>query len=190
MTKYSINKVLFKEKGLSTLKPRKIWFDDTVSRINVENRGDLLGEFKPDDDLLIVSSSGILKILPPDLSMHFPDDMIILEKANRSRPISVVYFNSKKNIYFIKRFVLGLLKGEQKYVDVSKNIQVELVSTDWKPVIELVIKNGKVLNRDQINVFDFINIKGIKAIGNQLSKKQLKEINLLDPIPYLSLIHI
>ena len=76
------------------------------------------------------------------------------------------------------------LKGEQKYVDVSKNIQVELVSTDWKPVIELVIKNGKVLNRDQINVSDFISIKGIKAIGNQLSKKQLKEINLLDPIPY------
>ena len=184
VTKYSINKVLFKEKGLSTLKPRKIWFDETVSRINVENRGDLLGEFKPDDDLLIVRSSGILKILPPDLSMHFPDDMIILEKADRSRPVSVVYFNTKKNMYFIKRFVLGVLKGEQKYIDVSRNIQVELVSTDWKPVIELVVKNGKELTRDQINVFDFISVKGIKAIGNQLSKKQLKEINLLDPIPY------
>jgi len=184
VTKYSINKVLFKEKGLSTLKPRKIWFDETVSRINVENRGDLLGEFKPDDDLLIVRSSGILKILPPDLSMHFPDDMIILEKADRSRPVSVVYFNTKKNMYFIKRFVLGVLKGEQKYIDVSRNIQVELVSTDWKPVIELVVKNGKELTRDQINIFDFISVKGIKAIGNQLSKKQLKEINLLDPIPY------
>ena len=184
VTKHSVNKVLFKEKGLSTLKPRKIWFDETVSRINVENRGDLLGEFKPDDDLLIVSSSGILKILPPDLSMHFPDDMIILEKADRSRPISVVYFNTKKNIYYIKRFVLGVLKGEQKYVDISRNIQVELVSTDWKPVIELVVKNGKELTRDKVNVFDFISVKGIKAIGNQLSKKQLKEINLLDPIPY------
>ena len=184
VAKHSVNKVLFKEKGLSTLKPRKIWFDETVSRINVENRGDLLGEFKPDDDLLIVSSSGILKILPPDLSMHFPDDMIILEKADRSRPISVVYFNTKKNIYFIKRFVLGVLKGEQKYVDISRNIQVELVSTDWKPVIELVVKNGKELTRDKVNVFDFISVKGIKAIGNQLSKKQLKEINLLDPIPY------
>ena len=184
VTKHSVNKVMFKEKGLSTLKPRKIWFDETVSRINVENRGDLLGEFKPDDDLLIVSSSGILKILPPDLSMHFPDDMIILEKADRSRPISVVYFNTKKNIYFIKRFVLGVLKGEQKYVDISRNIQVELVSTDWKPVIELVVKNGKELTRDKVNVFDFISVKGIKAIGNQLSKKQLKEINLLDPIPY------
>ena len=110
--------------------------------------------------------------------------MIILEKADRSRPVSVVYFNTKKNMYFIKRFVLGVLKGEQKYIDISRNIQVELVSTDWKPVIELVVKNGKELNRDQINVFDFISVKGIKAIGNQLSKKQLKEINLLDPIPY------
>ena len=184
VTKHSLNKVIFKEKGLSTLKPRKIWFDETVSRINVDNRGDLLGEFKPDDDLLIVSNSGILKILPPDLSMHFPDDMIVLEKADRSRPISVVYFNTKKNIYFIKRFVLGVLKGEQKYVDVSRNIQVELVSTDWKPVIELVVKNGKELTKEKVNIFDFISVKGIKAIGNQLSKKQLKEINLLDPIPY------
>ena len=184
VTKHSLNKVVFKEKGLSTLKPRKIWFDETVSRINVDNRGDLLGEFKPDDDLLIVSNSGILKILPPDLSMHFPDDMIVLEKADRSKPISVVYFNTKKNIYFIKRFVLGVLKGEQKYVDVSRNIQVELVSTDWKPVIELVVKNGKELTKEKVNIFDFISVKGIKAIGNQLSKKQLKEINLLDPIPY------
>jgi topoisomerase-4 subunit A len=72
VTKYPINKVIFKEKGLSTLKPRKIWFDDTVQRLNVDNRGDLLGEFKPDDDLLVVQQSGQLKILPPDINMHFP----------------------------------------------------------------------------------------------------------------------
>ena len=80
VTKYPVNKILFKEKGLSTLKPRKIWFDDTVSRLNVDGRGDLLGEFKPDDELLVVSRSGSLKISNPDLNMHFPDDMIILEK--------------------------------------------------------------------------------------------------------------
>ena len=93
VSKYSVNKVIFKEKGLSTLKPRKIWFDDTVQRLNVDDRGDLLGEFKPDDDLLIVQHSGKLKIVPPDLNMHFPEDMIILEKADRSKPISVVYLS-------------------------------------------------------------------------------------------------
>ena len=117
VTKHAVNKVVFKEKGLSTLKPRKIWFDDTVQRLNVDDRGDLLGEFKPDDDLLIVQQSGNLKIVPPDLNMHFPEDMIILEKADRAKPISIAYFNKKKKKYFVKRFVLGLLKGNQSFIN-------------------------------------------------------------------------
>ena len=80
VTKYSVNKVEFKEKGLSTLKPRKIWFDETVQRLNTDERGELLGEFKSDDTLLIIKQNGTLKIIKPDLNMHFPEDMIILEK--------------------------------------------------------------------------------------------------------------
>ena len=184
VTKYPINKVIFKEKGLSTLKPRKIWFDDTVQRLNVDNRGDLLGEFKPDDDLLVVQQSGQLKILPPDINMHFPEDLIILEKAERSKPISVVYFNKMRKKYFVKRFSLGLLKGTQTYTEGSKSDTVEIVSTDWKPVVEVVVKNKNNIEKNIINLFEFISVKGIKAIGNQLSKKEIKEVNLLDPIPY------
>ena len=184
VSKYSVNKVIFKEKGLSTLKPRKIWFDDTVQRINVDDRGDLLGEFKPDDDLLIVQHSGKLKIVPPDLNMHFPEDMIILEKADRSKPISVVYFNKKKKKYYVKRFLLGVLKGTQNFIDDSKNSTVEIVSYDWKPVIEVITKSKKEIEKNNINLFEFISVKGIKALGNQLISKEVKEINLLDPIPY------
>ena len=184
VSKYSVNKVIFKEKGLSTLKPRKIWFDDTVQRLNVDDRGDLLGEFKPDDDLLIVQHSGKLKIVPPDLNMHFPEDMIILEKADRSKPISVVYFNKKKKKYYVKRFLLGVLKGTQNFIDDSKNSTVEIVSYDWKPVIEVITKSKKEIEKNNINLFEFISVKGIKALGNQLISKEVKEINLLDPIPY------
>ena len=184
VSKYSVNKVIFKEKGLSTLKPRKIWFDDTVQRLNVDDRGDLLGEFKPDDDLLIVQHSGKLKIVPPDLNMHFPEDMIILEKADRSKPISVVYFNKKKKKYYVKRFLLGVLKGTQNFIDDSKNSTVEIVSYDWKPVIEVITKSKKEIEKNNINLFEFISVKGIKAMGNQLVSKEVKEINLLDPIPY------
>ena len=184
VTKYPVNRVIFKEKGLSTLKPRKIWFDDTVQRLNVDGRGDLLGEFKPDDDLLIVQHSGQLKIVHPDINMHFPDDMIILEKADRSKPISVIYFNKKRKKFFVKRFLLGLLKGTQAFTDDPKNNTVEIVSTDWKPVIEIITKNKKNTEKLSLNIFDFISVKGIKAIGNQLSKKEIKEINLLDSIPY------
>ena len=184
VSKYSVNKVIFKEKGLSTLKPRKIWFDDTVQRLNVDDRGDLLGEFKPDDDLLIVQHSGKLKIVPPDLNMHFPEDMIILEKADRSKPISVVYFNKKKKKYYVKRFLLGVLKGTQNFIDDSKNSTVEIVSYDWKPVVEVITKSKKEIEKNNINLFEFISVKGIKALGNQLISKEVKEINLLDPIPY------
>ena len=184
VSKYSVNKVIFKEKGLSTLKPRKIWFDDTVQRLNVDDRGDLLGEFKPDDDLLIVQHSGKLKIVPPDLNMHFPEDMIIIEKADRSKPISVVYFNKKKKKYYVKRFLLGVLKGAQNFIDDSKNSTVEIVSYDWKPVIEVITKSKKEIEKNNINLFEFISVKGIKALGNQLVSKEVKEINLLDPIPY------
>ena len=184
VTKHAVNKVVFKEKGLSTLKPRKIWFDDTVQRLNVDGRGEMLGEFKPDDDLLIVQQSGNLKIVHPDLTMHFPEDMIILEKANRSKPISVAYFNKKKKKYFVKRFVLGLLRGNQSFILDIKNDTIEIISTDWKPVIEVVTKNKKLIDKYNINLHDFISVKGIKALGNQLTSKEVKEINLLDPIPY------
>ena len=184
VTKHPVNKVIFKEKGLSTLKPRKIWFDDTVQRLNVDERGDLLGEFKPDDDLLVVQQSGNLKIVPPDLNMHFPEDMIILEKADRAKPISVAYFNKKKKKYFVKRFILGLLKGNQTFISNHKDDVVEIVSTDWKPLIEVVTKNKKIVDKYNLNLFEFISVKGIKAIGNQLTNKEVKEINLLEPIPY------
>mgnify|MGYP001368502300 FL=1 len=184
VSKHAVNKVVFKEKGLSTLKPRKIWFDDTVQRLNVDDRGDLLGEFKPDDDLLIVQQSGNLKVVPPDLTMHFPEDMIILEKADRSKPITVAYYNKSKKKYFVKRFILGLLKGNQSFVNDTKNDTVEIISTDWKPVIEVVTKNKKLIDKHTVNLFDFISVKGIKAIGNQLTNKDVKEINILDSIPY------
>ena len=184
VSKHAVNKVVFKEKGLSTLKPRKIWFDDTVQRLNVDDRGDLLGEFKPDDDLLIVQQSGNLKVVPPDLTMHFPEDMIILEKADRSKPITVAYYNKSKKKYFVKRFILGLLKGNQSFVNDTKNDTVEIISTDWKPVIEVVTKNKKLTDKYTVNLFDFISVKGIKAIGNQLTNKDVKEINILESIPY------
>ena len=107
--------------------------------------------------------------------------MIILEKLDRVKPVSVVYFNSTKKMFYIKRFEIGILKGDQKYVEIAKNIQVEMVSTDWKPVIELVFKGKKPLEKENINVAEFIAVKGIKAIGNQLSRKEIKEYRQHSP---------
>ena len=186
VTKYSVNKIEFKEKGLSTLKPRKIWFDETIQRLNVDSRGELLGEFKGDDSLLIIQQNGSLKTIKPDLNMHFPEDMIILEKWTSDKPISAIYFDGNKERYFVKRFLAGIQKVDQQFIPAGSKIQLEMVSSDWKPVIEVTFsKTSKGLKDNLIqNIEDLISVKGIKAIGNQLTPFKVKNINLLDPIPY------
>jgi topoisomerase-4 subunit A len=186
VSKYTINKIEFKEQGLSTLKPRKIWFDETVQRLNVDSRGELLGEFKSDDKLLIILQNGILKTIKPDVNMHFPENMVSLEKWIPEKPISAIYYNGIKERYFVKRFLAGQQSNNQKFIPDGSKIQLEMISTDWKPVVELSFsKTAKFSRENEIkNLEDHISIKGIKAIGNQLSSFKIKNINQLDPIEY------
>ncbi len=186
VTKYSVKRIEFKEKGLSTLKPRKIWFDETIQRLNVDKRGDLLGEFKGDDSLLIVQQKGILKVVKPDLNMHFPEDMIILEKWITEKPISAIYFDGNKDRYYVKRFLPGFSKVDQNFIPNGNKIQLEIVSSDWKPVIEILFSKKSGVQKDSITyeLENLITIKGIKAQGNQLSSNKIKNINLLEPIPF------
>ena len=186
VSKYTINKIEFKEQGLSTLKPRKIWFDETVQRLNVDSRGELLGEFKSDDKLLIILQNGILKTIKPDVNMHFPENMVSLEKWIPEKPVSAIYYNGIKERYFVKRFLAGQQNNDQKFIPDGSKIQLEMISTDWKPVIELSFsKTAKFSRENEIkNLEDHISIKGIKAIGNQLSSFKIKNINQLDPIEY------
>ena len=187
ITKRNVNRIELKEKGISTLKPRKIWFDDTVQRLNVDGRGDLLGEFRGEDKILVVLQNGSLKIIDPDMSTHFNDDMIVLEKWIPKKPLSVVYFDGKKQRYFIKRFLVENENKHEKFITDHKDSFLELISTDWKPVIEVVF--NKIRNKTQkpnqvIELEQFISIKGIKAIGNQLSSEKIKQINVLEAIKY------
>ena len=186
VTKYSVKRIEFKEKGLSTLKPRKIWFDETVQRLNVDKRGDLLGEFKGDDSLLVVQQKGVLKVVKPDLNMHFPEDMIILEKWITEKPVSVIYFDGNKDRYYVKRFLPGSSKVDQNFIPNGNKIQLEIVSSDWKPVIEISFPKKSGVKKDNITyeLENLITIKGIKAQGNQLSSNKIKNINMLEPIPF------
>jgi len=187
ITKRNVKRIELKEKGISTLKPRKIWFDDTVQRLNVDGRGDLLGEFRGEDKILVVLQNGSLKIIDPDMSTHFNDDMIVLEKWIPKKPLSVVYFDGKKQRFFIKRFLVENENKHEKFITEHKDSFLELISTDWRPVIEAVF--NKIRNKAQkpnqvIELEQFISIKGIKAIGNQLSSEKIKQINVLEAIEY------
>ncbi len=186
VTKYLIKKIELKERGISTLRPRKVWFDETVKRLNVDGRGSLLGEFKPDDRLLIINQSGKVKTIIPDLSTHFEDDMIVLEKWNPNKPISAIYFDGEKERYYVKRFLIENENKEELFISEHEKSQLELVSTDWKPVVEIIFAKVKGEQKEAItiNIEEFIMVKGIKALGNQLTTSKIKEVNALEPLPY------
>ncbi|PKP25540.1 MAG: DNA topoisomerase IV [Bacteroidetes bacterium HGW-Bacteroidetes-2] len=187
VTKYPIKRVELKEKGLSTLKPRKIWFDDSVQRLNLDNRGEYLGEFKKEDRLLIINQSGKLKTILPDVSLHFDEDMVVLEKWKPKKPISVIYWEGEKEMFYVKRFLIENEDKEEFFITEHEKSYVELVSTDYKPVVELLYnkQKGKDPKESQIlNLEEFISIKGIGAQGNQLTKEKIKQINLLEPLAF------
>jgi topoisomerase-4 subunit A len=186
VTKYPIKKIELKEKGISTLRPRKVWFDDTVQRLNVDGRGELLGEFKPNDRLLIINQSGKLKTIIPELSTHFEEDMIVLEKWNSNKPISCIYYDGEKERYFVKRFLIENENKDEIFITEHEKSQLEIVSTDWRPVAEVIFAKVKGVQKENqvVDLEQFIAVKGIKALGNQLTTDKIKQINMLDPLPY------
>jgi topoisomerase-4 subunit A len=186
VTKYPIKKIELKEKGISTLRPRKVWFDDTVQRLNVDGRGELLGEFRPNDRLLLINQSGKLKTIIPELTTHFDEDVVVMEKWNPNKPISAIYYDGEKERYFIKRFLVENENKEEIFITEHEKSQLEIVSTDWRPMAEIVFAKVKGIQKDNqtINLEEFITVKGIKALGNQLTSDKLKQVNLLESLPY------
>lgn len=187
VTKQPIKKVELKEEGVSTLKPRKIWFDETVRRLNVDERGELLGEFRGEDRILIITQSGKLKTIRPELTTHFQDDIIILEKWTPKKPISVVYWEGEKERFYVKRFLVENEEKEEIIITEHQDSQLELVSTDYIPRIEIEYTKERGKDRkpnDIVNLQEFISIKGIKAMGNQLTAEKVNQIDLIDPVPF------
>ncbi|NEV94285.1 DNA gyrase/topoisomerase IV subunit A [Psychroflexus sp. YR1-1] len=187
VSKMPIKSVEIKEEGVSTLKPRKIWFDETVRRLNVDERGELLGAFRGEDRLLIIRQNGIVKTIIPELTTRFENDVIVIEKWNPKKPISAIYWEGEKERFYVKRFLIEQPDKEELIITDHPNSQLEVVSTDYMPRIEIEYKKARGKERkenDTVNVEEFIAVKGIKAQGNQLTSENVKQIDVLDPLPY------
>src|SRR5690606_32963857 len=186
VTKYPIKKIELKEKGISTLRPRKVWFDDTVHRLNVDGRGELLGEFKPEDRLLIITQSGTAKTIIPELTTHFDDDVIVLEQWIPNKLIADIYVHPEKDEYFVEHFRIESITKEESFISEHPHSKLDIVSTDYRPVAEILFSKHKGIEKEPLtlNFEEFISVKGIKAQGNQLTSDKIKMINLLESLPY------
>ena len=187
VTKEIVQKIIQKEVGGSTLAARKIWYDTIVGRLNDEGRGKFLGSFKGSDRILTLYKSGEYRLSSFDLANHFDEDMIHIEKWVPRRPISTVYFDAEKEMHYVKRFLCEITSDKKVlFISETEGSYMDLVSTSFRPEVRVIynklLKETKNLPDNVINIADLIDVKGLKAQGNQVTKLRVKEITLTHEI--------
>ncbi|MEY4286425.1 MAG: hypothetical protein RL511_498 [Bacteroidota bacterium] len=187
VTKEIIQKIVQKEVGGSTLAARKIWYDTVVGRLNDEGRGKFLGSFKGEDRILTLYKNGEYRLSSFDLATHFDEDMIHIEKWIQDRPISAVYYDAEKELHYVKRFTCEVTQDKRvSYISEAPGSYLDVVSTAYRPEARIIfnklLKETKNLPDQVLNLADLIDVKGMKAQGNQMTKMKVKEIILTHPI--------
>ena len=181
ITKFPIRKIVQKEQGISTLGARKIWFDDAVQRLNDEGRGTFLGSFSGEDKILTIMQTGEYRLNSFDLSVRFDEELVLIEKFNPDKVVSTVYLDGENKEYFVKRFQVEPSDKKVLFISEAEGSVLEIVTTDKVPVLELKYAKGKdkESHKEQIDLIEFITVKGVKAKGKRLTPNKIKEINLL-----------
>lgn len=183
VTKEKIAKVVQKEIGGSTLDARKVWWDAIVSRLNDEGRGTFLGEFKGEDKILTIYKTGEYLLTGFELATKFDEDLIHIEKWHPDRPIACVYFDPKKDLYFVKRFLAESSRQKVMFIPEIEGAELIVATTQFNPKVLISfnkhLKATKHLPDKEIELNAFIDVKGMKAQGNQLTKLKVKSVELL-----------
>ncbi|RUA26123.1 MAG: DNA gyrase/topoisomerase IV subunit A [Bacteroidetes bacterium] len=187
LTKHMVSKITLKEDGLSTLGARDIWYDDTVRRLNGQERGRYLGAFAAEDKILTIMQSGHYRLNGFGLSTHFDEDMIRIEKFNPERIWTAIYFDGDSKYYYIKRFKFDATERKTLFITEHPKSKLIAITEDYLPRIELVFdpkKGPKNRETEVVEAESFIDEKSVKAKGKRLSSYGLKKINMLEPAPY------
>jgi topoisomerase IV subunit A len=183
LTKNAIHKIALKEKGLSTLGGRKIWFDDAVFRLNVDGRGVYLGEFSADDKILVINKNGYFRVTGFDLSNHFEDNILVIEKYRSGKVYSVVYWDAEQKFYYLKRFIIE--ESEKPLCFINEDPESRLISITEVEYPRFEIQFGgkhKTRENEIIEVAEFIGVKSYKAKGKRLTSFMVENIHEIEPV--------
>jgi topoisomerase-4 subunit A len=184
VTKFPVKRVELKEAGVSTLGARKVWYDETVRRLNGDGRGVFLGEFHADDKIMALQSNGMYVITNFDFSTHFDDKMISVEKWDSERPVSVVYYDGEKTDWFVKRFLPENSSKPVSFIGDNKDSKLAFATSLYHPQARVKYNRRFKHTRDRedelIDMRGFIALKGVRALGNKLSSLPITEV-LLEP---------
>lgn len=183
LTKNDIHKITLKEEGVSTLGGRKIWFDDVVLRLNAEGRGKLIGEFKGEDKILVVRKNGTYRLTNFDLTNHYEDDILVIEKFNPDKIWTAIHFDATQEYFYLKRFQFDDTTNEQFFISEDEGSSLLELSDDKYPQVKISFA-GKHSEREPelIDAQEFIAVKSYRARGKRLTTHQTGSIKFDVPI--------
>ena len=183
LTKEPVHRIGLKSHGHSTLGGRKVWFDSDVNRINYEEHGRYLGEFNDEDAILVVLDNGEFYITNFDANNHYEDNIQVIEKWNAEKVWTAVLFDADNQGYaYVKRFLMEATKRHQNYLGENAENKLVLLSDVFYPRLKVTFA-GHDSFRDtiEIDVDEFIGVKGFKANGKRISTYQIGTIEELEP---------
>lgn len=185
LTKHQVKKIFLKEEGVSTLGGMDIWFDDTIQRLNTEERGIYLGSFKSGDKIVAFMQSGEYRITGFDLMTRFDSDVVLIEQFDPERIFTAVYLENQSGLHFIKRFTIEETDKKISFLPDDLPCTLVTVSSDERPVLKLSFdhrKNQKTIDDETLVVEEFIAVKSLKARGKRLSKYYISAVEWLEPL--------
>lgn len=172
VTKYPIKTVKLKEKGKSTLDGRKLWFDETFGRLNVEEKGKFLGNFEGDDKILVLYKDGNYELVDQELTQRFDVNNIeLIEKFYPEKIITAVYLDKEKLQYNVKRFKIDTTTLHSKFFFIKEGEGNYLVkaSTDEEPILAVQSGRGAQIRNAKFKLVKMVDVMGWKAIGAKLT---------------------
>ena len=182
LTRNAVRSINLKDSGVSTLSARKIWFDPSVNRLNVNEAGRYLGEFHGTDRILAIMQSAVYRVTNFDLANHYDDDLVELRKYRPDQPATVLY-QSADGFPYLKRFIPEPSERKTPFLDDDGSTVISLC-LDFYPRLEVVYSpdSGKKIQSEIIEVEDFIAIKSSKAKGKRITTFSVDAFNWLKPL--------
>jgi topoisomerase-4 subunit A len=183
LTRLPVHKITLKQKGGSTLGGRKVWFDRDVLRLNYDGRGEYLGEFQSNDQILVIHSNGDFYTTNFEVSNHYDNNVDIIEKFDPNKVwTAALYDADQQNYPYLKRFSFEPSTRKQNYMGENRNSKLILLTDEYYPRLEVVFGGADSFREPMvIEADDFIGIKSFKAKGKRLTTFEIDTINELEP---------
>ena len=182
LTRNAVRSINLKDEGISTLSARKIWFDESVKRLNVNEAGRYLGEFHGTDKILALMQSATYRTTSFDLANHYDDDLVELLKYRPDQPVTVLY-RSADGYPYLKRFIPEASDRKTPFLD-DDGSSLMALNLDFYPRLEVVYTpdSGKKIQSEILEVEDFIGIKSAKAKGKRITTFAVESFHWLQPL--------